>query len=85
MPPANAYRLRSRSVDKATTAATVTAELSKVATEGSGWYILTFHDLVTSGADVGTKYLTADFQTLVDQIYTLGLSVKTVGEVIAGL
>ena len=85
LPPANAYRLRSRSVDNATTAATVTAELSKVATEGSGWYILTFHDLVTSGADVGTKYLTADFQTIVDQIYTLGLSVKTVGEVIAGL
>jgi len=84
LPPANAYRLRARSLSNVTPPATSIAAITAAAANPS-WYILVVHDLVASTADDGTEYLAADFDSICASIASQGIAVKTVGDVLAGM
>jgi len=48
------------------------------------WLILVFHRIVDSNADVETKYLKSNFESIVDSIRTRGVDVRTISEVYNG-
>lgn len=84
LPPSDPYRLRVMMVTNTTSPAQVSEQVQK-ALEGGDWLILVFHRIVEGGdsgpADQETKYLKADFESIVDDTASRGVQVLTVSEV----
>lgn len=78
-PPGEPYKIRAVSVLATDTLASLKTEIDNAAA-GRYWLILTFHDLVTSGATVN-QWLQSDFQALVDYAATAQVYVRNVEQV----
>lgn len=79
--PANQFSYRAVAVNAAATASTITALMDQ-AKLSKGWLNLVLHDVVTSGA-TGLQANRATIQTIVDYAHTIGMPIRTVGEVIS--
>jgi hypothetical protein len=82
-PPGENGRLRTWIIGSTETAADIEAALSQCATYRS-WLILSFHELVASGATGGQQTNEATFKAMVEKVAASGLAVKTVAEVLEG-
>jgi hypothetical protein len=82
-PPGDAGRLRTWTIGNAATASEVEAALSQCSTYKS-WLILSFHQIVASGAKSGTETNEAAFKEMIDKVAAGGVAVKTVSEVLEG-
>src|ERR1700709_1586115 len=80
-PPGENGRLRTWVVGSTATAAEAETALSQCSTHKS-WLILSFHELVASGAEGGLQTNEATFKAIVEKIAASGLAVKTVAEVL---
>jgi polysaccharide deacetylase len=80
-PPGDNGRLRTWTIGNTNTAAEVENALSQCLTYQS-WLILSFHQIVPSGAKSGTETNEATFKEIVDKIAASGLAVKTMAEVL---
>ncbi|GAF47373.1 hypothetical protein RW1_040_00350 [Rhodococcus wratislaviensis NBRC 100605] len=80
LPPGDPHRVRCIEVLNTDTAATIQAEIDKCVAAGS-WLTLLFH-VVASPADGLTKYLPADFATIVDYVAASGAAVRTYGDAV---
>jgi peptidoglycan/xylan/chitin deacetylase (PgdA/CDA1 family) len=80
-PPGENGRLRTWVVGSTATAAEAETALSQCATHKS-WLIISFHELVASGAEGGLQTNEAAFKAIVEKIAASGLAVKTVAEVL---
>lgn len=80
-PPGENGRLRTWIVGSTETAADVEAALSQCNAYRS-WLILSFHELVASGASGGQQTNEATFKAMLEKIAASGLAVKTVAEVL---
>jgi hypothetical protein len=80
-PPGDNARLRTWVIGSTETAADVEAALSQCSTYKS-WLILSFHELVASGATGGQQTNEATFKAMVEKIAASSLLVKTVAEVL---
>lgn len=81
LPPADYYRLRVLYVlDTTTTAAIATAVTDAI--DNGEWLILVFHKIVTTTANE-IEYSISNFGTVIDNIATQGIKVRTVSDVIA--
>jgi hypothetical protein len=80
-PPGENGRLRTWVIGATATAAEVETALSQCSTYKS-WLILSFHELVASGAEGGLQTNEATFKAMVEKIAASGLAVKTVAEVL---
>jgi peptidoglycan/xylan/chitin deacetylase (PgdA/CDA1 family) len=77
--PVNPYALRC--YDAGTlTQAVIKTEMDR-AKASKGWLILMYHQIVAAGA-TGNQATTAEFQEIVDYAHTLGMPIRTQGEVI---
>lgn len=79
-PPADPHRLRVLNVLDTTATSTVTNAIDR-AVAGDHWLILVFHQIVTTPA-ASTQYSTANFTTVIDHLFTSGIAVRTVGDVL---
>jgi hypothetical protein len=79
-PPGDNGRLRTWTVGSTQTKAEMETALNQCKTNKS-WLILSFHQLVASGATGGTQTNESTFSEFVDAISASGLSVKTLAEV----
>ncbi|HSX42833.1 MAG TPA: polysaccharide deacetylase family protein [Candidatus Saccharimonadales bacterium] len=79
--PGNRFKLRTLYVINSMTVATIKAAIDK-ALAGNEWLILVFHDLQPTTASQDIQYLTADFKSIIDYLYTSGAVVKTVADVL---
>ncbi|KKR15230.1 MAG: hypothetical protein UT43_C0005G0026, partial [Parcubacteria group bacterium GW2011_GWC1_39_29] len=79
-PPADYHKLRVASILDTDTPASI-ATLVDNARINKEWLILVFHKIVTTPT-VETEYSIADFGTIIDDIASDGITVKTVSEVI---
>jgi hypothetical protein len=82
-PPGENGRLRTWVIGNTATATDVETALSQCSTHKS-WLILSFHQIVASGAETGLECNEATFKAMVDKIAAKGLAVKTVAEVLEG-
>ncbi len=82
-PPGDVGRLRTWTIGDVETAEDVEAALSRCSSYKS-WLILSFHQIVASGAEGGTETNEATFKEMIDEISASGLTVKTVAEVLKG-
>lgn len=82
LPPADPIKLRTRLITTETP--TQVAAFVTEAINNKEWCILTFHKLVTS-VTTTTEYLISDFETIIDNLVTSGVSIKTVSDVIANM
>jgi hypothetical protein len=82
-PPGDSGRLRTWTVGNAATAKEVETALSQCANNKS-WLILSFHQIVASGAKTGTECNEATFKEMIDKIAASGLELKTIAEVLEG-
>lgn len=78
-PAANRLKLRAYVVGPTDTAATIMAMIN-AAIANKWWLILTFHNLVASPSQ-STDFSISEFNSLVPQIASSGVAVKTIGEV----
>lgn len=81
--PADPMRLRAWSVSNTTTTASINTLLTAIKAN-KGWAILVFHDIDDTAA-LGTQYSTTNFGTVMDNINTLGIPVRTVADVLSGV
>lgn len=79
-PPADYMKLRVLSVKNTTTTAAIATRVTQ-AINNKEWLILIFHQIVAAPA-VSTEYSITDFGTVVDNIATSGISVKTMTDII---
>ena len=77
LPPGDSHFMRSAGVLASTTTASLTAKIDK-AYANNEWLVMTFHDIVASGA-TGTQYDLANFQTVVNYAASKGIAVRTIG------
>ncbi len=82
-PPGEAGRLRTWVIGSTATATDVGTALSQCATHKS-WLILSFHEIVASGAEGGLQTDEATLEAMAEKIAASGLAVKTVAEVLEG-
>ena len=82
-PPGDDGRLRTWVIGSSETAADLEAALSQCKTHRS-WLILSFHELVASGATGGLQTDEATFKAMVEKIAASSLAVKTVAEGLEG-
>ncbi len=80
-PPSNPYKLRVLLVNKPVTVATVTAALDQ-AKANKEWIILVFHNL-TDTPVINNDYDPDDLDAILAHASTIGIPVKTAGEVLA--
>jgi hypothetical protein len=78
-PPGDNGRLRTWVIGSSATATDVETALNQCKTHKS-WLILSFHELVASGAEGGLQTNEATFKAMVEKIAASGLAVKTVAE-----
>jgi len=81
--PADPMRLRAWSVSNSTSTASINALLATIKAN-KGWAILVFHDIDDTAA-LSTQYSTTNFGTVIDNINTLGIPVRTVADVLSGV
>ena len=83
LPPGDNGHLRTWTIGNNTTAKEVETALTQCKANKS-WLILSFHQIVASGAKSGTECNEATFKEMVDKINASGLKVKTIAEVLEG-
>jgi len=84
-PPANYYALKVMTLtDDSNTPSAIATQVAK-AINNKDWLILVFHDLVASEPQYSTEYLVDDFNSIVDNINSQGIEVKTVSQVLLEL
>lgn len=84
LPPTYPSRLRSLAPSSATTGSVLTGWVDQAYAQ-KGWLIVTMHDTVASGASGNTQMNSATVQTLVDYLWTKGIPVRTVSDVLRTL
>lgn len=82
IPTADNYRVRVLLVVNTTTTASIQTLVTQ-AINNKEWLILVFHKIVAAPT-VSTEYSIANFGTVIDDINTQGISVKTMSDVIRG-
>lgn len=80
-PPARRWGTRVYTLSPAHGTADVQSKIDE-AIANKEWLILEIHDIVASGGDGSTTYLTADFQTVVNYLVSQSVKVKTISEVL---
>jgi hypothetical protein len=82
-PPGDVGRLRTWTIGNTNTAAEVETALNQCIDYDS-WLILSFHQIVASGAKSGTETNESVFKEMIDKIAASGIAVKTMAEVLEG-
>ncbi len=83
LPAVNPHRLRAKTVANTTATALLTGMIDS-AVAGGSWLILVFHNIAAVASEA-TDYATADFTTVVDYAATVGIPVRTIGEVLQSI
>jgi peptidoglycan/xylan/chitin deacetylase (PgdA/CDA1 family) len=83
IPPANVMWLRSKTVHWDTDTVPVMKALIDAAQVNRTWLILDWHQLVTAAPGPVFEYLSSNFALVMDYIASLGIPVRTIGEVLA--
>jgi peptidoglycan/xylan/chitin deacetylase (PgdA/CDA1 family) len=83
LPAVNPHRLRAKTVANTTATALLTGMID-TAYAGGSWLILVFHNIAAVASEA-TDYATADFTTVVDYAATVGIPVRTIGEVLQSI
>lgn len=83
IPPADPYKLRAYVVSSSTSTTAINTLVTR-ALNNKAWLMLIFHN-ISSTVSQSTDYSTTNFNTVIDNINTSGIAVRTVNDVLNGV